>query len=163
MFRLSDNGIYQTIEEFIDETVSGIALFTHGADKNIERIMAETSSQATLLHVNDKQLKALNQTQIPIWKRHIIEKNTYQNQPEAIKSISQANFLVVRQNFNAKDAYIIKKTLFENLTFIRALHDAAKGIQLNTSGQEMILPLHPGAKRYFAETEECSGIFCLFN
>ena len=163
MFHMSDYGIYQTTEAFIDGTLSGIGLFTHQANKNIARILAEPNNNATLLHISNKHLKAINEKEIPIWQRHVIEANTYENQPEPINSISQANFLVVRQNFNNKDAYTITKTLFENLTFVQALHDAAKPLRHSSSTEEMILPLHSGAKRYFIEAEKCRGIFCLFN
>ncbi|MEP6355372.1 MAG: TAXI family TRAP transporter solute-binding subunit [Hyphomicrobiales bacterium] len=163
MFRMSDYGIYRTTEAFIDGTLSGAALFTHQANKNIARILAEPNNNSTLLHISNKHLKAINETQIPIWQRHIIEANTYKNQLNPINSISQANFLVVRQNFNKKDAYTITKTLFENLTFVQALHDAAKELHRDASTEEMLLPLHVGAKRYFVETEKCRGIFCLFN
>lgn len=163
MFRLPDYGIYQSTDAFINEAISGAALFTHNADKNIERILANTNSDAMLLHIDDQHFKKLIQTEIPVWERHIIEANTYTNQPNPIRSISQANFLVVRQSFDRDDAYFITKTLFENLTFVSALHDAAKNISRTKSSDELILPLHPGSKKYFIESEECKGIFCLFN
>lgn len=163
MFRIADYGTYQSTESFIEGTMNGIALFTHETDKNIKRVMADPNSNARLLHINDKSLKKLTQTQVPIWRRHIIKANTYANQPYPVESISQTNFLIVRQDFDAKDAYLIIRTLFDNMTFVSALHDAAKQINIDASTDGMILPIHPGAKRYFTEREKCTGVFCLFN
>lgn len=163
MFRMPDYGTYQSAEAYIEDTISGIALFTHQGDKNIARVLKNPNSASTLLRINGKNLKKLNQTEVPIWQRHIIEANTYPNQPTPVSSISQSNFLVVRQDFNTNDAYTLVKILFDNLTFVTALHDAAKQIRVEASNDGMILPLHPGAKRYFVEREKCTGAFCLFN
>jgi len=163
MFRVPNHDLYQSTEAFLNDDLQGLALFSYATNKQIKTIMETARRDAILLNISDGQLKKLNQTQVPIWHRYIIAANTYPNQPNPIASIAQFNFLVVRQDFDKDDAHHIVKTLFENITFVRALHDAAKQIDRASLNDQLILQLHPGARRYFRESEQCRGIFCLFN
>ncbi len=116
----------------------------------IARAFAVLGEKMTVLDFSDEQLEKVNST-YPLWTRYEIPANTYPNQNQAIKTIAQPNFLVVRENVSEEDVYLITKTLYENLPFLHGIHKATKAMALEKAIEGLPLPLHPGAARYYRE------------
>lgn len=163
LFKLPSYDAYQSAEAFIDGRINALSLFTHVASQSIGQIFADPQTQAVFVEISDADIKKINDTETPLWHRYVIAEHTYPNQPLPVQTIAQTNFLIVRQNFDIDDAEHITKTLFQNLTFLRALHDAARQIEKDSSTEKLVVPFHPGALRYYEKQKECTGLSCVFN
>lgn len=80
----------------------------------------------------------------------------YQND-EAIPTVAIRNILLVRSGMGDEQVYRLTKTFFENLDALQAAHEAAKQIDRQTAGKELVVPLHPGAAKYYAELARPQG------
>ena len=81
----------------------------------------------------------------------VIPANTYDGQTADVATVAIRNFLVSHTGVSSDDAYILTKSLFENLPTMVAAHNAAKAIQRDTAMQGTTVPFHPGAEKYYRE------------
>jgi len=81
----------------------------------------------------------------------VIPANTYDGQTADVATVAIRNFLVSHTGVSSDDAYILTKSLFENLPTMVAAHNAAKAIQLASAMQGTTVPFHPGAEKYYRE------------
>jgi len=116
----------------------------------ISRAFAALGNKMTVLDFTDEQLGQVN-SMYPLWRRYVIPANTYPNQTKVINTIAQPNFLVVREDVDEQDVYLITKTIYENLPFLQAIHKATKAMALKKAIEGLPMPLHPGAARYYQE------------
>lgn len=79
-----------------------------------------------------------------------IPADTYGN-AEAIPTAAIMNALIVRADLSEEDGYKLTKTFFENLDNLRNSHQAMKDVSLENAQKGLVAPLHPGAKKYYAE------------
>ncbi|MCK9535150.1 MAG: TAXI family TRAP transporter solute-binding subunit [Pseudomonas sp.] len=79
-----------------------------------------------------------------------IPANTYGN-AEAIPTAAIMNALIINSNLSEDDGYKLTKAFFENLDNLRNSHQAMKDVSLVQAQQGLVAPLHPGAKKYYAE------------
>ncbi|MCS6945607.1 MAG: TAXI family TRAP transporter solute-binding subunit [Sutterellaceae bacterium] len=87
----------------------------------------------------------------PAYQPGTIPANTYTGQETAVPTAMIKNFLVTHEGVPADVVYTMTKSLFDNLDQLVAAHAAAKGIVRETAAQNLPVPLHPGAERYFRE------------
>ena len=86
-----------------------------------------------------------------LWTPYVIPADTYPGQSEQIHTIAQPNFLAVRSDVPEEDVYLITKTIFENLGFLRSIHSATRSMAVQKAITGLPIPLHPGAARYLKE------------
>ncbi|MCX4027081.1 TAXI family TRAP transporter solute-binding subunit [Endozoicomonas sp. SM1973] len=116
----------------------------------VTRAFAKSGDDLRILDVTDKQLKKIN-SQYKLWSRYEIPANTYHGQSKPVKTISQPNFLAVRDDVPEQTVYMLTKTIYENLSFLNGIHKATTVMALNKAIEGLPLPLHPGAAKYFKE------------
>lgn len=87
----------------------------------------------------------------PLWSRHVIPAETYPGQKKPINTISQPNFLAVRADLSEDDVYLITKTIYENLSFLKSIHKATGTMDVKKAIAGLSVPLHPGATKYYRE------------
>ena len=80
-----------------------------------------------------------------------IPAGTYQGQDEAVPTLAITNILITSADVDEELAYQMTKQLFENLNKLKAAHNAAEGIDPAMASQNLPVPLHPGAERYYRE------------
>ena len=80
-----------------------------------------------------------------------IPAGTYDGQDEAVPTLAITNILVTSTDVDDELAYQMTKQLFEHLPDLVAAHNAAKAIDPKTAAQNLPVPLHPGAERYYKE------------
>lgn len=163
LFSLPNLDPRETVDAFANDVINGLALFSHSGDVTIKGAFFNKDNEAILLNISDEHLSKLNDNEIPIWNRVTIEANTYPNQPNPVQTVGQKNFLVSLSSFPREGALHLTRTLYENLTFLQALHPAAEKIEPEISRTNLIAPLHAGSDKYFLGGKPCSGLFCLFN
>ncbi|MDE1465062.1 TAXI family TRAP transporter solute-binding subunit [Spartinivicinus poritis] len=116
----------------------------------VTRAFAKSGDNLRILEVTDKQLDKIN-AQYKLWSRYEIPPNTYHGQSKSVKTISQPNFLAVRDDVPEQTVYMLTKTIYENLSFLNGIHKATTVMALNKAIEGLPLPLHPGAAKYFKE------------
>lgn len=79
-----------------------------------------------------------------------IPKDTYGN-AEEVPTAAIVNAFVVQKDLSDNDVYLITKTFFESLDKLQTAHQAAAGIDPKAAQDNLVAPLHPGAKRYYDE------------
>ena len=86
-----------------------------------------------------------------LWVPYTLAKGSYPGQEKEINTIAQPNFLAVNDNVDEEHVYKLTKTMYENLTFLAAIHPAVKVMNIQKAMDGLPVPLHPGAVRYYKE------------
>lgn len=81
-----------------------------------------------------------------------IPAGTYQGQDADVPTAAVTNILVTHEGVSDETVYQMTKLLFENLDTIKAAHAAGQAIDPAKAVENLPIPLHPGAERYFKET-----------
>lgn len=111
--------------------------------------MYASGVKATVLDVTDEQLEAINSI-YNTWYRFVIPEDTYDGVGE-INTIAQPNFLAVSKDMDEETAYLLTKTMYENLEQVHEIHNSAKDMSLDNALDGLPAPLHIGAYKYFEE------------
>jgi uncharacterized protein len=131
-------------------------------DKTIDAgcIVAGTPTQAVadlaasreiyILAISDDMYNTLKQ-QYPFFTRQMIPSGTYKGLDTDIQTVGVLSMLVTRMEIPEDTVYNITRAMFENLDVLIAAHVRARDIHLNTALEGMIIPLHPGAQKYYQE------------
>ena len=80
----------------------------------------------------------------------VIPAGTYLDE-EDVETVGVTNHLLVTSELSEDAVYDITAALFDNLDRIHSSHAAAEQITLETVTEGIVVPLHPGAARYFEE------------
>lgn len=105
-----------------------------------------------LVGVNPEKIQEIAKEH-PYFISEEIPVDTYGNK-EVIATAAVPNALVVRKDMSDDDVYDLTKAFFENLPALKNSHQAANDITLEAAEQNMIAPIHPGAKRYYDEQKK---------
>ncbi len=116
----------------------------------VTRAFAALEDDITVLDFSDEQMAAANGN-YQLWTRYVIPANTYPGQTKVINTIAQPNFLAVRDDLPEQDVYLITKTIYENLPFLKGIHKATTAMSLEKAIAGLPLPLHPGAAKFYLE------------
>ncbi|MOA14422.1 hypothetical protein D3C78_1345230 [compost metagenome] len=87
----------------------------------------------------------------PAYQARMIPAGTYDGQSEDVPTVAITNILVTHDKVSDEVAYQMTKLMFDNLTALGNSHSAAKDIKLETATQNLPIPLHPGAERFYKE------------
>lgn len=87
----------------------------------------------------------------PAYQAAVIPAGTYDGQDQDVPAAKVTNVLVSHDEVDEELGYQMTKSLFENLDQLANAHAAAKAISLEGAADDMAVPLHPGAERYFRE------------
>ncbi|TVR80109.1 MAG: TAXI family TRAP transporter solute-binding subunit [Rhodospirillales bacterium] len=141
-----------SIEALHDGTIAGmntpggvpVAAVTRGA--------AMLGDAIRVLDITDAQMIAANAgAGLDLWTRYVIPEGTYPGQSAEIRTIAQPNFLGVRADVDEDAVYWITRTIYENLSFLQAIHPATNDMAPERALAGLPFPLHPGALRYYLE------------
>ncbi|MCB1883942.1 MAG: TAXI family TRAP transporter solute-binding subunit [Geminicoccaceae bacterium] len=80
-----------------------------------------------------------------------IPADTYDGQDQPVPAAAVPNYLVTRADLDEETVYEMTKAIFDHLDQLVAAHGAAKGIDPAKAAKDPVIPLHPGAERYFKE------------
>jgi len=116
----------------------------------VTKAMANMGDKIQVLDFTDEQMKQADGGK-DLWTRYVIPKGTYPGQEKDINTIAQPNFLACRADVDEDAVYKITKTIYENLSFLNAIHGATKAMAIEKAIAGLPLPLHPGAAKYYQE------------
>ncbi|GAB3053691.1 TAXI family TRAP transporter solute-binding subunit [Sediminivirga luteola] len=89
-------------------------------------------------------------TEYDFFSEDVVPGGTYL-QEEDVPTVGVTNHLLVGEQLSEDAVYDITATLFDNLDRLHGSHSAAEVITLETVTEGLVVPLHPGAERYFDE------------
>ncbi len=116
----------------------------------VTKLFAAMPGKVRLLSFTPEQAKTADGG-LRLWSPFEIKAKTYPGQDEAVTTIAQPNILAVHADVPDEDVYLITKAIFENLSFLKAIHKATAAMSLEAATRGLPLALHPGALRYFQE------------
>ena len=87
----------------------------------------------------------------PAYQPGVIPAGTYDGQDEDVPTVGITNILVSHDKVDEEVAYQMTKLIFDNLDALGNAHAAAKAIKLESAAENLPIPLHPGAERFYRE------------
>ncbi len=102
------------------------------------------------LSMDDETLNNMMEV-APAFAPFTIPANTYEDQPEDLKTVSLWNFAIAHQDMPESLAYEITGLAMGNLERMVTNHAAAKETLPENALKNAVLPFHPGAVRWFEE------------
>lgn len=82
----------------------------------------------------------------------VIPANTYRGQTKDVPTVAVQNVLVTHEGVSDETVYSVTKTLWTSIGELTAAHPAAKAMDPSKALAGIVIPLHPGAERYYRET-----------
>lgn len=87
----------------------------------------------------------------PFFSKTIVPANTYNNDKD-VESVFVYNIMLVNSKLSDDVVYDMINVIFENIATIKASHNAAnKNIDLSFGVEDVRIPLHPGAAKFWQE------------
>jgi hypothetical protein len=111
----------------------------------------QAGDAAALLSVSDDDLDRVNQRGPEVWSAVELPPNSRAGQPAGQQTFAISYLLAAAAAVDDGAVYQITKTIFDNLPVLRGMHDATDSISLENALQRIVLPIHPGAERYYSE------------
>lgn len=99
--------------------------------------------------LDERRLQALV-TSHPGYRRARVPADLYGSGRLAVPTIATTSAVVVNESLPDAVAYVVTRSVFENLADFRKLYPALAGVTPEEAAQT-ILPMHPGAAAYFRE------------
>jgi TRAP transporter TAXI family solute receptor len=117
---------------------------------HVQNLLATSNNRHALLSFTDEQIEQADGG-LGLWTPYVIPAATYPGQDQDIQTVAKSNLLVVRKDIDDEAVYQVTKAMFENLDFLRNIHDAMYETSLDRALVGIPMPLHPGALRYYQE------------
>ena len=149
-FDLVELGFDESADAMIKGEIAGMALSGSLPIGAVQSVFDALGDEVAVLEFSDEQLAHIDQGR-RVWTRSVIPAETYPGQDRDIFTVSTPNVLAVRADIDDDVVYQMTKTIFENLEYLHGLHDATGQISLDTAINNLPLPIHDGAIRYFVE------------
>lgn len=140
-------GIEMLQDGQIDGAILGLALGAAG----MTELMLD--NKTVMLPITDAALATARKAN-PFYGRRVIPANTYPNQNYPVPTIgTPPDIIIVRAEMDEKLAYDMTKTLYENQSTLNTVTALMRqfGPALVLPEDQMLVPYHPGAKKYFME------------
>lgn len=141
----------QAIEMMKDGQVDGgIIGLSLGASGMTELML---DNKTNLIPITDEAVANLRKVN-PFYQRRVIAANTYPNQPTAVPSVgTPPDIIIVRKELDDNLAYQMAKALYENQKTLNGVTMNMRqfGPSLVLPDDQMLIPYHPGARKYFVE------------
>lgn len=142
---------YLSYEEAIEQLKSkkiDAAFVTSGLPNNAV-LKLQSSKEVMIVPIKSSDINHLTK-QFPFFEKSEIPAGVYQNK-DPIPTVAIRNILLVRSDLSKNQVYKMTKIFFENLDVLQMAHQAANSINRIDAGKGLVVPLHPGAKKYFEE------------
>lgn len=142
---------YLSFGESIDQIKNGMidaAVISSGLPNSAIMDLAVTH-KVRLIPISESALNYL-QEKYPFFMPLTIPADMYDT-AEDTQTVKVANVLLVNHRLSEDVVYNLTKAIFDNLEALYSAHNAALDIKLETVTEGLLVPLHPGAEKYFKE------------
>lgn len=110
----------------------------------------ETTKSANIFGMDQKTLEGIVRTH-PYAVEFIIPKGAYKSLKSDIKTVAMWNLVIANSDMSDQLAYDIVKAVFDNHESLVKTHSTAKDTLAQNIVNNTVVPLHPGAVRYYRE------------
>ncbi len=131
----------------VDAGIIGLALGAAG----MTELMLD--NKVVMIPITDAALASLQKVN-PFYGRRVIAADVYPNQNYPVPTVgTPPDIIIVRAELDEKLAYDMTKALYENLATLNKVTSLMKqfGPSLVLPENQMLIPYHPGSKKYFVE------------
>ncbi|MGI9510173.1 MAG: TAXI family TRAP transporter solute-binding subunit [Geminicoccaceae bacterium] len=133
--------------DFDRGATAGLAITGSVPSEVVIETLKQRGGQAQLLEFSHWQMAQIGKG----WHAHRLEPDAYPGLAAEVDTVARTMMLVARRDVPEETVYQIVKMMFDNLPYLVTLDDAAAQISLDYALDEIDLPLHPGAVRYYRE------------
>lgn len=137
----------EAIEQLKNNAID--AAFVTSGLPNSTVIDLSTTKDVEIVPIKKEDVEKMKQ-QFPFFVSAEIPAGLYKND-QPIQTAAIRNILLVRNDLSDDQVYKLTKTFFDEMEALRAAHSAAKEIDVKEAGKNLVVPLHPGAEKYFKE------------
>jgi TRAP transporter TAXI family solute receptor len=109
-----------------------------------------TTHEVRFIPFSEEEIKKVTST-YPFYRKIILKANTYKGQTEDVPSISVWNSIVCHKDTPEDLVYQVTKTIFECKQQLVQVHKMAEFTTPEVSAKESVIPIHPGALKYYKE------------
>jgi hypothetical protein len=117
-------------------------------DPAIRELMKTNESK--IISLDPEILSALSQQNDV--EQVTIPAGTYPGQTEDVQTVGLKTILIAHDDMPEESVYYLTKAICENKAYFETIHDSYKSININGLPKHLVVPLHPGAERYYRET-----------
>ncbi len=145
--------VYQTFEEAAQSLVLGQvdAEFTVIAYPAPAINQIAVKVPVRIISIPDDVIQKLHNQGYPFYVKVIIPKGTYNGMTEDAQTVAVKSTLIVHKDVPNEVVYEITKILYGNLDELAKAHQVAHQIDINHAFDGLMIPLHPGAIKYYEE------------
>lgn len=137
----------EAIEQLKNNTID--AAFVTSGLPNASVIDLVTTKDVEIVPIKKEDVEKMAE-KFPFFVSAEIPSGVYKND-EAVQTAAIRNILLLSADLSEEQAYNLTKTFFEELPALQAAHNAAKEIDVKEAGKDLVVPLHPGAEKYYKE------------
>ena len=109
-----------------------------------------SSRDIRLISIPDDKMEALREVS-PAYMRQVIPAGTYEGVDEDCLTIGNAQHLIVSADLDEEFVYQMTKAIVEELDVIGQGHAVYANLTVEDMAQDLGIPMHPGAERYYRE------------
>jgi len=149
-FNLVELGYSESGEALASGQIDGMSVSGGVPIGAVQDVFEQLGDGVSALEINDEQLSLIDGGR-GLWQRVVIPSGTYPGQDRDIFTIGTPNILAVRSDMDEEAVYQITRTIFEELDYLHGLHNTTRQISLDNAVNNLPLPIHAGAERYFKE------------
>lgn len=137
----------EAIEQLKNNTID--AAFVTSGLPNSTVIDLSTTKDVEIVPIKKEDVDKMAQ-QYPFFVSAEIPAGLYKND-QPIQTAAIRNILLVRSDLSDDQVYKLTKTFFDEMPTLKAAHNAANEIDVKEAGKNLVVPLHPGAEKYYKE------------
>ncbi|MGO4890658.1 TAXI family TRAP transporter solute-binding subunit [Anaerobacillus sp. MEB173] len=131
-----------------DNTADAVIIQSAAPASAITELAASSNNFRILAIEEDKLNSILSQF---TYLNHIELPSEMYGTESGISTVYLTNMVIVSNSLDEEIVYNITKNLFDNLDKVKDSHPSAQGLTLESAADNVPIPLHPGAERYFKE------------
>jgi TRAP transporter TAXI family solute receptor len=96
--------------------------------------------------------EVLRKIDADVYEPAVIPANTYRGQTKDVPTVAVQNVLVTHEGVPDDTVYAVTRTLWTSIGELTGAHPAAKAMDPSRALTGIVVPVHPGAERYYRET-----------
>ena len=113
-------------------------------------LAATANKPLNVITLEDEHIENL-MAAYPFYAKTVIPAGTYDGCDEDITTFAQYTALCARADVPEETVYNLVKTMMENADALEAVHKNAAGTCPERGIEGALIPMHPGAERYYKE------------
>jgi uncharacterized protein len=151
-FKRYPYGLEKSIVELEKGNIDGFMFMTAQPNPYLTGITNSQKIKCKFISINDKQLSLLEKKYPDLIKTKITNK-MYPNSANNgdITTIGSKALLLTMEGFNKDVIYNITKEIVENFSAFNSVHSSFEKITPESMAENLTLPVHPGAYKYYKE------------